>query len=600
MKNRLLGFALLFCTTSALAAAPEIHYSLSMSSPQTHLFEVTVELKHVSADSVTDFILPVWRPGRYIILDLANGVQEFSAESGGHTLRWMKTDKSTWEVESGGSSELTIHYKVYANEFGTRTRGLNDLHAFVDESAVFMYAEKYRSLPVSLTVHPYKNWHITTGLEAEGPNSFVAPDYDYFIDCPLEIGNQKDFQFRVDGVPHVLSMYGEGNWNADTLIRDVSKIVKAEKEFWGTFPYKRFVFLVECDPNFGGGTEHLNSAEIQFPPFVFRNKSSYQGFVLNTFAHELFHTWNVKRLRPKGIHPYDFTKENYSHELWIAEGTTSYYADLIMARAGFTPVSDVLSHIGSEVSSDRNRPGNSLESVAEASFDAWIESGKGQQQLYNASADIYERGANVSCILDLEIRQQTGNKRSLDDVMREMYQRYPLDVAGYTLVDFQHVIAELTGWDCTRFFDEYIYGTKPLPWDDAVSHAGLAIACTDTAARAWMGVSVYDAGGSTKVGSIVAGSPAYQTGLDVGDELLAFNDYRVRASSFGDRIGEMKPGDKVMLTVFHDDQLRSIPVTLGTAPRMSYTVSQVQNPTDLQKLTFESWLGMKWKEPEKK
>ncbi|HUL43301.1 MAG TPA: PDZ domain-containing protein [Bacteroidota bacterium] len=600
MKNSLLILVLFLGTLRTVRAETEIHYTLGMSGPQTHLLEATIEYKNLKPDSVINLIMPAWRTGRYIILDLANGVQEFSAQSDGHRLAWQKTDKNTWTISTGGCSDLTVRYKVYANEFGTRTRGLNDQHAFVDGSTVFMYSEQYRSLPVTLTVHPYRNWHVTTGLDSDGSNTFVAPDYDYFIDCPMEIGTQKDFSFDVDGVPHVLSIFGEGNWNADTLIRDISKIVKAEKEFWGGFPYKRFVFMVECDPNFGGGTEHLNSTEMQFPPFVFRDKSSYQGFVLNTVAHEFFHTWNVKRLRPKGIHPYDFTKENYSHEYWIAEGTTSYYADVIMSRTGFTPLSGVLSSVGSWVSSDRNRPGNLLEPVAEASFDTWIDGLKGQQQSYNSSSDIYERGSHVSCVLDLEIRQKTSNKCSLDEVMREMYRRFPLDGSGYTLTDLQRVITELSGWNCAAFFGDYIYGTKPLPWDSALAHAGLSLTCTDTAARAWMGVSVYDAGGSTKVGSIVAGSPAYQSGLDVGDELLAFNDYRVRSNSFGDRIGELKPGDKVVLTVFHDDVLRAIPVTLGTAPRMSYSVAQVQNPTDLQKLIFENWLGMSWKGLEKK
>ncbi len=595
MKTYTILAACFLFAVSAGAVETDIHYTLGMSHPQTHLLEVEIAFRNVEPDSSLDLILPVWRPGRYIILDFPNGVQEFSAASAGTPVPWSKTDKATWHISTAGRPEITVRYKIYANEFGTRTRGLNDLHAFVDGSSVFMYAEQYRHRPVTLTVLPYKDWHVTTGLDSTINNTFSAPDYDYLIDCPLEIGNQKGFTFEVDGVPHILSIFGEGNWNADTLMRDISKIVKAEKDFWGAFPYKRYVFLIECMPDVGGGTEHINSTEIQLPPFVFKNRDSYQGFVLGTIAHEYFHTWNVKQLRPKGIHPYDFTKENYTRELWIAEGMTSYYADLFLVRAGFTPASNYVARLRWVVSSDRGRPGNAVESVADASFNAWIQYGKGDQQSYNAESDFYERGSMISMLLDLEVRQRTSNNFSLDTVMREMLRRFPLSGQGYTLADFSSVITEMTGWKCEQFFDDYIYGTKPLKWEEELSHAGLDVRCTDSTARAWVGISLYDANGITKVGSIVAGSPAYTSGLDVGDELLALNGFRIQSRTFSDRIGEMKPGDEVTLTVFQDDRLRSIPITLGSAPRTDFSVTQVHDPTDLQKSIFEGWLGTKWK-----
>ena len=571
---------------------PEVHYTLGMPVPQTHLFEVKAEFKNISQDQTLDLVLPVWRPGRYVVLDFANGIQEFSADGDGKTLVWKKTDKTTWHIETKGAREVTASYKVYADEFNIRTRGLNDLHGFVDGASVFMYSEKYRKLPVTLTVHPYKDWHVTTGLESKDGRNFTAPDYDYFIDCPLEIGNQHDFPFTVDGVPHVLSIFGGGNWNADTLIRDISKIVKITKTFWGSFPYKRYVFLLECVPNIGGGTEHINSTIMQTSPFGFKNPDSYKGMLVGLITHEYFHTWNVKQLRPKGIDPYDFTKENYSQELWIAEGMTTYYAELLGVRAGFTPVPNYLDLLGSTVSSDRQRPGNSLESVADASFNSWI---SGTPHWYNSESDIYEKGSMVSALLDLEIRHETSDRFSLDDVMRKMYGRFPLSGGGYTLTDFQHVIRDLTGWDCGEFFNDFVFGTKPLKWEDELLYAGLQVTCTDTAPKPWLGASFYETGGSTKVGHIVAGSPAYGSGLSAGDEVLALDGYRIRSNSLSERLNDMQPGDKITLTVFQNDQLRIISIVLGNAPKSNYKVTQVTNPTDLQKAVFESWLGTKWK-----
>ena len=294
-----------------------------------------------------------------MVLDFAGGVQEVEAhEGGGSTLSWSKAGKSLWRVQTNGAGSVTLRYKVYANEFNLRTRGLNDEHAFVDGSAVFMYAEQFRGLPVRLTVEPYKEWHVTTGLEGHG-KEFSAPDYDYFVDCPLEIGNQHDFEFMVDDVPHVLSIFGEGNWNADTLVRDIAKIVRTEKEFWGEFPYQRYVFLLQCTPSSGGGTEHINSAAMGTRPFVFKSPDGYRGF-LGLVSHEFFHTWNVKQLRPRGIHPYDYTKENYSRELWIAEGTTSYFDDLLLIPAGFKTAEKYLEDVASSIQGDRQRPGNSV------------------------------------------------------------------------------------------------------------------------------------------------------------------------------------------------------------------------------------------------
>ncbi|MFI5251870.1 MAG: M61 family metallopeptidase [Bacteroidota bacterium] len=599
MKFFLINLTILFAITMTMAQQPVIRYTLGMPEPQTHLYEVRMEISNFSHEQSLDVILPVWRPGRYLVLDFAGGVQEFSAFGGGKSLLWEKADKTTWRITTKGATSIEVRYKVYANEFNQRTRGLNDLHGFVDGAAVFMYVEKFRKFPITLEVVPYNDWHVTTGLELKEKNIFTAPDYDYLIDCPLEIGNQKDFSFDVDGVPHVLSIFGEGNWTADTLIRDISKIVKAEKDFWGFFPYKRYVFLLECTPTSGGGTEHINSAAIGTSPFVFKNPESYRGF-LGLISHEFFHTWNVKQLRPKGIHPYDYTKENYSEELWVAEGTTSYFDELILVRAGFETPAAYLDHLAAAIGNERSRPGNKVQSLAEASYDAWIKYWKGTQQAYNSEADYYERGAMLSGLLDLEIRQQSGNKVSLDDVMREMMKRFPLSGPGYTLADFQRVVTETAGFDCKPFFRDFVYGTKPFEWEKACSYAGLDVTVKDSVPKAWLGIGTSDGSNGLRITRITAGSPAYYSGLDIGDEILALNGFRVRSSTLGDRIGEMKPGDTVQLTAFQNDQLRTFTIKLGTAPKSNYVVTQTKSPTDLQKSIYESWLGTKWKAEEKK
>ena len=589
--------------TMMMQAKPDIvSYTLGMSKPSTHFFEVAVTLDKLSgSDAHLDFLLPVWRPGRYMVLDFAGGVQEFSATGAdGNPLAWKKIDKTTWRVESNGSKSVTINYKVYANEFNQRTRGLNDEHGFVDGSAVFMYVEKYRHLPIALTVHPFGDWHVTTGLDSsnETRNEFHAPNYDVLVDCPLEIGNQKDFPFDVDGTPHVLSIAGEGNWNADTLVKDIAKIVRTTRNLWGEFPYKRYVFLVHCSPSSGGGTEHLNSVIMGIRPFVFKNPDSYRGF-LGLVTHEYFHTWNVKQLRPKGIHPYDYTKENYSEELWVAEGTTSYYGGLNLVRSGFQPAPKYLDDIASSVQSDQQRPGNSVQSLAEASFDAWIKYWRGNQQSYNSETDYYGKGDLVSLLLDLEIRKQSENKASLDTVLRTMYHRFPLSGTGYTVNDLQKVAEELSGERLTEFFAKYVNGTEPLPWDSTLAYAGLSLIEKDSVAKPWMGIGLSESNGRAVVGQVVAGSSAYNAGVDYGDELVAMNGFRLRTSDFGDRIKDLSIGDTIVFTLLRNDKLKTINVTIGAGPLMNYRIEKTKSPTELQKSIYESWLRTPWDETKK-
>ncbi len=572
-------------------AHQKVFYSLAMPIPSSHLLDVEVVFSDLPrGDETLDLQLPVWRPGRYLVLDFASGVQEFSATDGRRSLQWEKSSKSVWRIETHGAPDVRVRYKVFANEFTQRTRGLNADHAFVDGTSVFMYAEKFRHLPVELAVHPFRNWHVTTGLDGQGV-SYTAPNYDYFVDCPIEVGNQKDFAFAVEGVPHVLSVFGEGNWVADTLIRDISRIVKVHKEFWGQFPYKRYVFLVHCAPNEGGGTEHINSTIMGTRPFVFRNPDSYRGF-LGLVSHEFFHTWNVKQLRPRGIHRYDYMTENYTPELWIAEGMTSYYGDLLLCRAGFTPAEKALEGLAQMAQGDRQRPGNAVQSLSESSFDAWVKYWKNTEQSYNLETDYYSKGASVSLGLDLEIRKESNNTSSLDDVLRTLYARFPLSGPGYTVEDFQRSCEDVAHAGLQDFFDSYVSGKKPLPWEEWLHTAGLTVSPKDSANRAWIGLQVADVGEKTRVSRVVASSPAYEAGLDIGDEILALNGTRVRAADLNDRLNDFRAGDQISITAFRNDKLRDFTLAIAASPVPNYRISKEQSPTPLQKAIYSGWLGV--------
>lgn len=583
--------------TLLLSQTPTLEYKLGMSKPTTHLLEVELVVRNLASGSGgIDFLMPVWRTGRYVIFDFAGGVQEFTAVDGsGASLRWAKTDKSTWHIEKGRSTGVTIRYKVYANEFGDRTRGLNDDHAFVDACGVFMYVERYRHLPLTVAVSPYQDWHVTSGLESDPHDKLklLAPNFDVLADSPIEVGHQKDFEFDVDGKKHILMIYGEANYNAETMIKDLTTIVKANKDFWGDLPYHKYVFMLHIASHGGGGTEHINSTIMGTGPGSFKTPAGYQGF-LGLVSHEYFHTWNVKQLRPKGILPYDYMHENYLKELWIAEGTTSYYDGLLLVRAGLSPAAQMVTGLAGTVQYDRQRPGNKIQSLSESSFDAWIKFWKGGQQSFNAESDYYGKGSGVSMLLDLEIRQRSNNNRSLDDVMRALYHRFPLTGKGYTVDDLQSISEEYAGSSLKIFFDNYVHGTAPVDWETTLRYAGLELQAQDSDRKPWLGAQTYDQNGRTMVRGVLTGSPAYEAGLDIGDEILAIDGRRVRNSELQDRVTEFKAGDKMKLTFFREDALRELEVTLRLQDIPSYKVIKTAHPTPLQKSIYESWLKTKW------
>ncbi|MEX1140156.1 MAG: PDZ domain-containing protein [Bacteroidota bacterium] len=589
-------FSIILLAAMASAQHPTINYTLSMSQPWTHLFEVEVAFSGLAAsESSMELSLPAWRTGRYIILDFAGGVQDFSAVDGtGKPLTWEKTDKDSWRVVKNASTAITVRYKVYANEFHLRTRGLNDEGAFVDGASVFLYSQPHRQVPLTLTVVPYKNWHVTTGLDPVSgkPHTFASPSYDYLADCPLFIGEQKDHEFEAEGKTHVFSVLGDGPYDSDAIIKDLKRFVKINKDFWGSLPYERYIFMLHLWSQGGGGTEHINSTIMGGRPFMFSNPGSYRGF-LGLVSHEYFHTWNVKQIRPAGISPYEWSRENYTKELWVAEGTTSYYGHLLMIRGGFLPAKGLIDGLPGQIENDRRKPGNKVQSVAESSFDAWVKYWRGNQNSYNAESDYYDKGSDVSLLLDLEIRQRSKNKHSLDDVMRALYRRFPWNGTGYTVEDLRKLCEEFGGGSFEPLFQDYVYGTGTLDWERALSYAGIEVKA-EKKTSVWLGTVARDQDQRAVIRTVVDGSPAAKAGLDMNDELVALDGYRVRSSDLSTRIAGKRAGEKVVVTFIRNDKLREITVTLENDPLPSYSVAKVKDPSSLQKQIYESWLGTKW------
>ena len=574
-----------------------VNYSVFMENPSTHFFEINIHfIEFNSTGGYIDLKLPVWRSGRYFIFDFASGVQNFSAlDKHNNELNWYKTDKSTWRIHSGSSQSFSVKYKIYANEFEFRTRGLDENHAFINGSSLFMYADELRKLPVNLNVSPYNNWKISTGLEYinEIENIFYAPDYDTLIDSPLEIGIQKDYELVVNGKKHILSFHGKADYDINRLTEDFSLIIKKNYEFWGKVPYEKYVFIIHCSPTSGGGTEHINSTVVGVKPQAFSSVNGYKSF-LRLISHEFFHTWNVKQLKPAGLTPYNYSRENYTSELWIAEGGTSYYDGLMLLRCGLLNEQDFFAEITKAVDDERRRPGYRVQSVAESSFDAWVKFWRRNPYAYFSESDYYSMGSYVCMALDLEIRNSSQNMYSLDDVFKTMFERFPLDVKGYTNDDFLNVCEEFSGISLKEFFDDHVYGTKAIDWDKYLGFAGLKLSKIAKPGSPAAGLYPGKSGEKILVTSVLAGSPADRAGIIKGDEIIALDGMKLSFENMEKKIRSLKAGDKAEFFVFRSNKLMKFPIILAEQNDESYSIEKIENPTGLQKAIYEKWTNAKW------
>ncbi|MBW4592844.1 MAG: M61 family metallopeptidase [Brasilonema angustatum HA4187-MV1] len=571
--------------------APAIHYQVTMPKPETHLFEVSLRLVDYSLPTL-DLKLPVWTPGSYLVREYAKHLQDFAAFAHDKPLSWHKISKNHWQVETSDVSEIIIHYRIFANELSVRTNHLDSSHGYFNGAALFFRILAWEGQPIQVTVvPPHREWQVTTALPSvpHKTNTFCASDFDTLVDSPFEIGLHQLHHFEVLGKSHELAIWGKGNFQLQQMITDIEKIIEVEARMFGGLPYQRYVFLLHLFAQAYGGLEHKNSCTLIYQRLGFRDRDKYERF-LQLVAHEFFHLWNVKRIRPKALEVFDYDQENYTSSLWFCEGTTSYYDLLIPLRAGIYDAKSFLNNLSKEIARHETTPGRKVQSLAESSFDAWIKLYRPDANSGNSQISYYLKGEMVSLLLDLLIRSRSRNQRSLDDVMLKMWHQFGTDEIGYTSEQLQSVIEYIAGIDLTNFFNSYIDKTEDLPFNEYLEPFGLQLV-EEKGEEPYLGVKVNSDNGRELIKFVDAGSPAQFAGIDPGDELLAIDGLRIAANGLGDRLKDYQPKDIIQVTIFHQDELRTLPVTLAS-PRVSkYQIKPVKNPSTTQKENFAGWLG---------
>lgn len=594
----------------------DILFTVGMSRPHTHLLEVDIQVKRSVAGPTEELLkMPVWTPGSYLVREFERHVQDFTAaDAAGQALKWEKLDKNTWRITTSGSRDWHATYRVYANELSVRTSELNSGHAYWNNAALLMYPDGQLALSSTVRVLAPDVWKVATGLPAVAGqrNTFRAQNFDVLYDSPFEVSNFKTISFAVKGVQHRIVIDGDGNYDSDRVKRDVQKIVETEVEIMGgELPYPDYTFILHLRSNASGGLEHLNSTSLGYPRFGFNDRGerstssspnaspgqpAYRSF-LSLVSHEFFHLWNVKRIRPDALGPFDYNKENYTKLLWVAEGITDYYSDLALRRAGLISEQDYLSAAARSFQQLQNTPGRLVQSVEESSFDSWIKFYRQDENSINSQVSYYDKGAILGLLLDLEIRNKSNNTKSLDDVLRYLYQEFFKKGRNYTPEDFQKVVETMAGSTLDEFFSKYVRGREELDYNASLAAAGLRLdrgIRTDGAKpveRVYFGADTAQEGERLIVRRVYAGSPAYEQGLNTGDQIIALDNMRVTREQFDARMAEKKPGQLVNLTIFRFDDLSTLLIKLGSRTEGTYRIVPVENATESQKKIYQSWIG---------
>ena len=571
--------------------AENIKYTLSFTEAQAHY--VDVEMEVTSSNEQVLLKMPVWAPGSYLVREFSRHVEGFSAMQDDKNLTFKKINKNTWQIQNPNKTPIKVKYKVYAFELTVRTSFIDESHAYLNGTSIFMYVDGAINTKHEVMIKPHANWKkISCSLPTIKNNTYhlLADNYDILADSPIEIGNQDIIEFTAKNVKHFVAMVGPGNYDAEKIKKDFTKIVDEAFTVFGTHPCKEYTFIVHNVPSGGGGLEHLNSTTVQVNRMAYSNENTYQSF-LGLIAHEYFHLWNVKRLRPEVLGPFNYDEENYTNMLWVSEGFTAFYDNWLVRRSGFNTPDKYLEIIANEYAAQTNLPGDKVQSVAEASFDAWIKYYRRNENSNNSQVSYYDKGSIVASLLNLMIIEHSGAKQNLDDLMSYLYKEYyEKKNKGFSDEEFKKAAEKFAGRDLTDFYNNCIFGKESINYESYLLIAGLKLTNLNaTKNEVHLGANSSVSNGKVMITSVLKNTPAYAAGINVNDEIIAIDNYRV--DDLTKILGYKKPGDKIVITLSRDGMLKNIEVVLVKNANVKYKIEKLETLTPAQEAAYKKWVN---------
>lgn len=595
------------------ARRESVQYRIAPVDPALHLFDITLTIAKPAANGQL-VSLPAWIPGSYMIREFARNIVSISARCDGRKLRLTQRDKHSWQA-APCKGELQIQYQVYAWDLSVRAAHLDQTHGFFNGTSVFLKVHGKESLPHIVDIQPpegdaYAAWRIATSLPEHKARrhrfgTYIASDYDELIDHPVEMGEFELIRFDAHGVPHEMAITGRvPKLDKVRLAADLKKICEAQIAFFEpaskAAPMDRYVFLTLAVGDGYGGLEHRASTALICArndlPVIGQAEMSdaYRSF-LGLCSHEYFHTWNVKRIKPAVFAPYDLSQENYTTLLWLFEGFTSYYDDLMLLRAGVIDSGAYLKLIEKTMNNVHRGSGRLKQSVAESSFDAWTKYYRQDENAPNAIVSYYAKGSLVALLLDLVIRRDTQGRRSLDDVMRALWRSYGRDFysakggRGVSEQDVEALFDEITGLKLKPIFDLAVRGTRDLPLAEAFAAVGIDLADRRKAVAPSMAVRTQRDGSHCKLGAVHEGGAAHKAGLSAGDVLVAIDGLRVTSDNLDGLLQRYRVGDVISVHAFRRDELMQVELRLEPDAAPQFALEPRDKPEAGAKLR-KAWL----------
>lgn len=569
-----------------------IKYTLSFPAPHTHYVEVEMHISNISISEL-NLKMAVWSPGSYLIREFQKNIDFVEERTKNQESRRLgKTDKNTWKINTANQSEIIIKYKTYCFEYSVRTNFVDDSHALINGAPTYLYVEGFENIATEIEIIPYTSWkNISTALPQKDNNKWIrtAKDLDELIDSPIEIGNHTSYFFDAANVSHELAIYGQSNCNIEKLIADLKNIIEVETRIFGAHPCKDYVFIIHNTDTSYGGLEHLHSSVNHITRWSYDGEN-YQR-AISLLAHEYFHLWNVKRIRPKSLIPFNYNAENFTELLWFFEGVTSYYDDYICYRAKVTSKVDFIKIVEKNINDVLNTGGINTQTLAEASFDTWLKYYRRDENSLNAHINYYTHGAIVAMIFDFMILDATNGEKSLDNVMQQLFTDYSANPnEGITENSILKVFNSLSGIDFTPYFKKYIHTTDSLNIEFYCELLGIQLKDITVKGTVFLGLSTQWKEGRLFISQLDKNYGAYKGGLSAEDEIIAIDGFRM-VKDFDKLFAHKKAGEIIDVLVSRKGAIKSYKITLTEDSRKNYIFAFTENSSEKQSALLKKWLN---------
>lgn len=559
-----------------------ITYKIYFRQFEQHYVHVEMNFSVNQAEEVRLY-LPVWTPGSYMVREYAQHLDQLRVvNANGDVIQVSKINKNHWAFESNEPGDFTVTYRLYAYDLTVRTNFVDSEQAMLNGAPTFLALKNHEQLTHRVSIFPNNVWkEISTSMAVVNGDKWVreVKSYDELVDSPIQIGNQEVIQFQAGGIDHELALVGPSNMNQEQTLKDLIAIIEAEVKLFGQkHPCENYLFILHHTENSYGGLEHLNSSLNMVPRWNYAPRDKYLQ-TIGLLSHEYFHLWNVKRIRPVSLGPFDYSQENYTSLLWAIEGITSFYDDYFVYLAGVCSEKEYLAMLAKHIERVANTFGDTSQSLAESSFDAWIKYYRQNENSHNTQVSYYVKGAVVVLALNILLMTKTKGEKSLDDVMRALYEMYLSNPhKGYTEAELLNVFEKVSGESIKEFYDQHILGVEPVDYSEYLSQAGLKLIKNEQYSLGW---HLLEKENKFVISKIDTNSSVALAGLNVHDEVIAIDGFRM-ISNWETFLQDKKVGSQSSVLLSRAGKIRTIEVTHIAYARKSFSIEKVDQPTEHQ------------------